>query len=264
MTTGLLLRPFRPIRRRHIALLRQIAAIQHGLRDQSTSLGFLWSFLHPLILLLVLYAFFRRLVGQGIAHYPIFLLIGLVQFTHFSKSTASAMRILNRMRSLATNVIFPKDILVYSSLLSDLPEFLISMAATLVIALLSGVPASWALLALPVIVVLQVLLVLWISLLLSVMYVFVRDLDHIFEVGMRLMFFVTPIFYSIDSLTPTLRRVALLNPLAHLIGYARGLILEGRLPPTGPLCGFTVVTLVLIYASVVIFRRAEPAIVEQL
>ena len=264
MTSGLLLRPFRPIRRRHIALLGQVARIQHGLRDQSTSLGFLWSFLHPLVLLVVLYAFFSRRVGQGIAYYPIFLLIGLVQFTHFSKSTASAMRILNRMRSLATNVIFPKDVLVYSSLLSDLPEFLISLSATLLIALISGVPASWALMALPVIVVLQMLLVLWMSLLLSVMYVFVRDLDHIFEVGMRLMFFVTPIIYSIDSLTPNLRRVALINPMAHLVEYTRAIILEGRVPPVEQLLGFLIVSLVLVYASVMIFRRAEPAMVEQL
>ena len=264
MITGLLLRPFGPIRRRHIALLGQVARIQHGLRDQSTSLGFLWSFLHPLVLLLVLYAFFSHRVGQGIAHYPIFLLIGLVQFTHFSKSTASAMRVLNRMRSLATNVIFPKDVLVYSSLLSDLPEFLISLTATLLIALISGVPASWALLAFPVIVLLQMLLVLWMSLLLSVMYVFVRDLDHIFEVGMRLMFFVTPIIYSIDSLTPNLRRVALMNPLAHLIEYTRAVILDGRLPPVGSLLGFFVANIALVYLSVMIFRRAEPALVEQL
>ena len=98
--------PFRPIRRRHLALLGQVARIQHGLQDQSTFLGYLWSFLHPLITLLVLYAIFSQRIGEGIPHYAIYLLIGLVQFAHFSKSTTTAMRVLHRMRGLATSVMW--------------------------------------------------------------------------------------------------------------------------------------------------------------
>jgi ABC-type polysaccharide/polyol phosphate export permease len=264
MTGGSLFLPFRSIRRRHIALMGQVARIQHSLLDQTTVLGYLWTFLHPLAMLLVLYAFFSRRIGQGIPHYAIYLLIGLVQFTHFSKSTASAMRVLYRMRSLATNVIFPKDLLVYSSLLSDAPEFLISMVATVVIAAVTGVPLSWALLVLPFIVALQLLLVLWVSLLLAVTYVFVHDLDHVYEVAMRLLFFVTPIIYSVSILSPTARRVALLNPLAHVIGYSRSLILDGQVPPLGPMLGFLLLNLLLAYGAVVIFRRSEPALMEQL
>lgn len=264
MTSGPLFHPFRPIRRRHVALMGQVARIQHSLLDQTTVLGYLWIFLHPLVMLLVLYAFFSRRVGEGIPHYAIYLLIGLVQFTHFSKSTASAMRVLYRMRSLATNVIFPKDVLVYSSLLSDAPEFLISMVATVVIAGLTGVPLSWALLALPLVIVLQLLLVLWVSLLLAVLYVFVHDLDNVYEVALRLLFFVTPIIYSPSILSPTARRIALLNPLTHVIGYSRSLILDGHLPPLAAILGFLSLNLLLAYGAVVIFRWTEPALMEQL
>jgi ABC-type polysaccharide/polyol phosphate export permease len=259
-----LFHPLRPIRRRHVALLRQVASIQHRLLDQSTWLGYLWSFLNPLLMLLVLWAFFSRRVGEGVPHYAIFMLVGLVQFTHFSKSTSSAMRVLYRMRSLATSVIFPKDVLVYSALLADLPEFLISIGLTIVIALVSGVPATWALLALPLVLVMQVLLVLWVSLFLSMMFVFVRDLDHLFEVGMRILFFVTPIFYSLDILSPSLRRIALLNPLAEVIEYTRSLLLEGRLPPPAEMLAFLALNLGLAYSAVVLFRRAEPALLERL
>lgn len=259
-----LLGPFRPLRRRHLALLRQVATIQHGLRDQSTFLGYLWSFLHPLITLLVLYAFFRQRLGTGIPHYAVYLLIGLVQFTHFSKSTASAMRVLQRMQSLATSVIFPKDVLIYSSILADAPEFIISLFTTVLIAIATGVPASWLLLALPLVILLQLLLVLWLSLALSMLYVFVRDLDHIYEVGVRLLFFITPIIYSVGALAPTPRRIALLNPLAHLIGYSRNLILDGRLPAPGLLLVFLLLNVALFYAALALFRRAELALVERL
>lgn len=258
------LRPFRRFRRRHLALMGQVARIQHSLLDQTTVLGYLWILLHPLALLLVLYLFFSGRVGAGIPHYAIYLLVGLVQFTHFSKSTASAMRALHRMRSMAVNVIFPKDVLVYSSLLSDAPEFLVSMAVTVVIAVLTGVPLTWALLALPLVVALQLLLVLWVSLLLAVMYVYVHDLDHVYEVALRLLFFVTPIIYSVAILSPPAQRLALLNPLTHVIGFGRTIILEGRVPPAPALLGFLLVNVVLVYAALVLFRRAEPALIEQL
>ncbi len=264
MNVDLFRHPFRPIRRRHLGFLQQVATIQHRLLDQSTSLGFLWSFLHPLVMLGVLYAFFNRRVGEGVENYALYLLIGLVHFTHFSKSTAAGMRVLYRMRSLVTTVIFPKDLLVYSALLADLPEFLISLTATVIIGLFAGVAPSWALLFLPVVVLLQVLCVFWISLLLSAMYVVVRDLDHIFEVGMRLLFFVTPIIYHLDMLSPRLRAVALLNPIAHVIGFTRSIVLDGVVPPIPSLAGFFAVHLMLAYLAVVLFRAAEPALVERL
>ena len=253
-----------PWSRKHLALLGQLTTAQHRLLDQSTGLGYLWSFLNPLLMLLVLWAFFSRQVGVAIPLYPVYLLVGLVQFTHFSKSAGAAMRALGRMRSLATSVIFPKDILVYSALLANLPEFLISMGLTALVALLSGAPLSWALLALPMVLLLQLLLVLWASLLLSMIYVFVRDLEHLFDVGMRILFFGTPIIYSLDALSPTLRVVASLNPLAQVIGYSRTILLEGRWPPVAQLGTFLLINGLITVAVVACFRRAEPALLERL
>ena len=215
MTRSAWFHPLQPIRRRHLALMGQVAAIQHRVLDQSTTLGYLWSFLNPLLMLGVLFAFFGRNSGANVPHYAIYLLIGLVVFTHFSKSVAAGMRVLLRMRSLVTTVIFPKDVLVYSAIIADFPEFLISLLLTVIIALATGVPPSMALLALPLVIAVQFLLVLWLALLLAMLYVFVRDLDHLFEMGMRLLFFITPIVYRIDSLSPRLRTIALLNPDRH-------------------------------------------------
>lgn len=259
-----LLHPLQPIRRRHLALLRQVASVQHRVLDQSTVLGYLWSFLNPLLMLLVLWAFYGRAANASLPNFAVYLLVGLVHFTHFSKSVAAGMRVLHRMRSLATSVIFPKDVLVYSAILANLPEYLISIVLTMAIALATGVAPSWALLALPLVVAAQLLLVVWVSLLLSVLYVFVRDLDHLFEVAMRLLFFATPIIYRLDSLPAALRRIALANPLAHIVEYARAILLDGRVPPAGALFGFLVLNLALAYIGLVIFRRSEAALLERL
>ena len=264
MTMLDMLHPFRPIRRRHLQLMRQVASIQQRALDQSTWLGYVWSFLNPLLLLLVLWAFFSQRVGAGIAHYPVYLLIGIVQFSHVSRCTGSGMRALQTMRGLATSVIFPKEILVYSALLADLREWLVTVALTVSIALISGVPASWALLALPLVLVVQQLLVLWMSLLLAVMYVFVRDLEHLYEVGMRLLFFATPVMYDLGMLSPRMRSVALLNPLTHVIGFSRTIILDGQLPDLGALLGLLALDVLLVLVAIALFRRNELALLERL
>lgn len=264
MTPPPLFLPLQPIRRRHMALMTQVAAIQHRVLDQSTTLGYLWSFLNPLLMLGVLFAFFGRQSGANVPHYAIYLLIGLVVFTHFSKSVAAGMRVLLRMRSLATTVIFPKDVLVYSAVLADLPEFAISLMLTVIIAIASGVPVTGALLVLPLVVLAQLLLVLWVALVLAMLYVFVRDLDHLFEMGMRLLFFITPIVYRVDSLTPRLRTISLLNPIAVVMEDIRTIVIGGRVPPVSHLVLLVGGHLVLCYVALIMFRRAEPALLERL
>lgn len=253
-----------PLSRRHLGLLRELAVAQTKLRDQSSTLGFLWSFLHPVMLLGVLYLFFQSRVGQNVPHYGVFLLIGIVQFTHFSKSTAAGMRALHRMAKLASNVIFPKEVLVFSSILADAPEFLISIPIVVGIALVTSISGSAALLVLPLVLLLQLILVLWVALLLSTLYVFVRDLDHIYDVALRILFFATPIIYDLDFLGPLTRKLALLNPLTHLIGFSRTIIMDGRAPPLIHLLGFLLVNGVLLSLALMVFRRAEPALVERL
>ena len=255
MTIDLLLHPFRPIRKRHLSLMRQVATIQHGLLDQSTSLGFLWSFLHPLVMLGVLYAFFRQRVGEGVPNYAVYLLIGLVQFTHFSKSTSAGMRVLHRMRNLATNVIFPKDVLVYSALLADLPEFVISLAATVIIAVATGVTPSWAFLmrgGVP------------------------ADADRLdgaavvgdvrrrpnsttSSVGMRL----SSSSRRSSTTSTCCRRGYARSPPArwHLIGFARPSC-RGALPTRAAGRNFAINGPG--YVAIILFRRAEPALVERL
>jgi ABC-type polysaccharide/polyol phosphate export permease len=259
-----LLWPVRAFRRRDLILLREVARVHHQALDQSTALGYLWSLIHPLVMLSVLYFTFRRRVGSGIEHYPIFLLIGVVMFTSFSKSLNAGMRSLQQMRSLVTGVIFPKDLLVYSSILVKAPEFVVSMIVTLGLALISGTPGSPALLALPLIILLQLVCVTWAALFLSIGYVFVRDLDHIYEVGMRILFFVTPIIFSLDQVSPSVRRILSLNPLSHLIGYARDLILRGTLPPLSDVGPMVLGNLVMLYLGMVLFRRSELLVMERI
>jgi ABC-type polysaccharide/polyol phosphate export permease len=228
-------------------------------------LGFAWSFLHPLIMLGLLFALFNARLGKGIDHYAIYLLIGLVQYSHFSSSTNRSMHVLVAMRSLTADAIFPKELLVIGSVIADVVELVAAMVVCVTIARISGVDLSWPILLLPFTFLLQLVLVLWVSLCLSCLYVFVRDLTYVYQAFVRLLLFATPIFYAPSFLeSGAAQFIVWLNPLTHLVGFSRSLILSGELFSIGQLIIFLVANLLLLYGSPKLFRKCEPVFAEYL
>jgi lipopolysaccharide transport system permease protein len=251
--------------RKYFQLLREIAVARYKLKDQSTFLGFAWSLLHPLIMLGLLFALFSGRLGNDINHYAIYLLIGLVQYNHFTSSTNRSMHVLIAMRSLTSDAIFPKELLIIGSVIADFVELIAAMVVCLTIAKLSGVELSWPVLALPVVFLFQLTLVLWVSLCLSCLYVFIRDLTYIYQAFVRLLLFATPIFYAPSFLEKGPAQLVLwLNPLTHLVGYSRSLILNGELVPVAQMVLFLAVNLLLLYGSLRLFRKFEPVFAEYL
>ena len=252
-------------RKKYLNLLHQLAITQFKLKDQSAFLGFVWSFLNPLIMLVILFAMFKYRTGQSIEHYGIYLLIGLVQYTHFSNSTSRSMTILYSMKQLTADAIFPKEVLVLSAVMADAVELLFSMMICVIIAALSGTTLSWAILLLPFVWLLQFILVSSISLLLSCLYVFVRDLGHIYQAFLRLLIFITPIFYDPSFLGKGLGEYILfLNPLTHLINFSRRLIIDGSPLPLQSSMFLLFATGMLLFCSFKLFKNYEPKFSEHL
>jgi ABC-type polysaccharide/polyol phosphate export permease len=248
---------------RYFILLKEIAITRYKLKDQNTLLGFAWSFLHPVIMLGLMFVLFSARLGKGIDHYAIYLLIGLVQFSHFSSSTNRSMHVLIAMKSLTSDAIFPKELLVIGSVIADVIELFAAMIVCVVFAKLSGVDLSWPVLALPFVFLLQLISVLWVSLFLSCVYVFLRDMTYVYQAVTRLLLFATPIFYAPSFLEQGVAQyIVWLNPLAHLVGFSRSLILDGRFFPLQQSMLFFAINLVLLYGSIRMFRKYEPIFAE--
>src|SRR5689334_9059717 len=109
--------------RDYFHLLREIVVAQFKLRDQSTALGLVWSLLHPLLLFGAIFIFFHEPIGMHIPHYSIYLLIGLIHYTHFANSTSVGMTSLQSMKRLTNDTVFPKEILTVSSTVVGSIEF---------------------------------------------------------------------------------------------------------------------------------------------
>ena len=251
--------------RQHIHLIRELVVTQLKAKDQSTIVGFGWSFLNPLLLLGLLYIFFRARIGQDIPHYGIFLLIGIVQYTHFANSTNTAVNVLAVMRHLTCETIFPKAVLVVASVVASSLEFVISMGICLVLAAVVGVPLTATVALLPLVMLVQIWTVLWLSLLLSCAYVFTKDVGHVYQVFLRILFFITPTFYSADFLGSGIAQALVLaNPLAHFIQFSRALIVEGGLFSPVAFLSICAINTLGTYGSLRIFRACEPVFAERL
>lgn len=250
--------------RHSLEVLRELAVTQYKLKDQNTALGMAWSLLHPLIMLLILYVFFMDHFGNRIQSYPLYLLIGLIHFSHFSTTTGAAMVALPAMRNLCKNAVFPKELLVFATVTSKSVELLISLLICQVLAWFTVVEVSWRALLLPVAWLAQVSLVLWMSIFLATAYPFIRDIGHIYQVFLRLLIFISPIFYEADSVGNDLARaILLMNPLTHVMGMSRALI-TGQTPDFMCFGAVIVLNIALCCAGVRAFRRCEPHIADRL
>jgi ABC-type polysaccharide/polyol phosphate export permease len=239
-------------------LLRELTISQYKLKDQSSFFGFLWSFLNPLLMLGVLFGFFHLRLGTEIAHYPIYLLLGLLLYTHFANTTSLGMRALRATRDLTTGTAFPKEFLVLSVVISSSMELVISMVICLGIAFLSGVTPTLALLWVPVILIAELVLVAWVSFFLASVFPFAWDIDHIYHVFLRALLFITPTFYDESFIGGGFARAVLrANPLAHLIAMLRAVVLRGE--SVAPLAFSLLVlpSLALLGLGFALFKRLE-------
>jgi ABC-2 type transport system permease protein len=219
---------------RTLNLLRELTLSQYKLKDQSTFFGLLWSFLNPLFMVGVLFIFFRSRLGETVEHYGVYLLLGMVQYTHFSNATSTSMRVLLSMRHLTKEAVFPKELLVFSSTLASSIDLILGMAVCVIGGYVSGVDLSWSALALVGVVILQCLFVSWVSLLLSCLFLVARDVDHVYQVFLRALLFLTPVFYPMSFLGNGLAHyLVLLNPLAQLIELSRDILLTREFPSLG-------------------------------
>jgi len=249
---------------KNLNLLRELTVAQYKLKDQSTFFGLLWSFGNPLFMVAVLFIFFQRRLGGAEEHYGIFLLLGLVQYTYFANTTTGAMRVLVGMRQLTKEAVFPKELLVLSTTLANSVDLVIAMGVCMLVAYAVGVPPSWhAAVFLPFVIILQLLLATWVSLILSWMFLFVRDIEHIYQVFLRALLFVTPIFYTAAFVNDGVARyLVLLNPLAQVIDLSRRTLLHATAPSIEWLLGLFFANTLLVTLAFRLFKTLEPHLAE--
>lgn len=209
-------------------LICELTRANFKVTDHNSILGFFWSLINPILLLLVLYFLFKARFGQGIRAYPLYLLVGIASVNFFVIATTYMIKIFFIQRDFALNAMVPRESFIVSNLSIHAYKFVIELIVCLVLSIFYGIfNLKYFLLLLPLLVS-YIGLVLGIGLILSLLYCFARDIEHIWTIIARVFFFATPIFYTLNSILPWSRRLIYWgNPLTPFLISFRQVIMKG-------------------------------------
>jgi ABC-2 type transport system permease protein len=219
--------------RRFLNLTRTLALTEFKLRFFGSALGYLWQLMRPLLLFSVLYVVFTHVLKfqSDAKFYPVALLSGIVMFVFVSESTGGAVTSLVDRESLVRKVQFPRLVVPLSVVLTALLNLSLNLVVVLVFLLASGGSVRWGWLEIPLLAVLLTLFSASLATLLSALYVRYRDVKPVWEVLLQLLFYGTPIFYTLGAIpNETVQRLLLINPLAAIIQQFRHAVIDPSHP----------------------------------
>jgi len=245
-------------------LVRNLTIKEFKLRYRNSVLGFIWSLLNPLAMMIILTLVFSTLLRAGIENFPVFLLPALLAWRFFSVSTSMSLASIIGNSPLVTKIYFPRWLLVLSSNLANLIGSSLELAALFPLLIFLGMKITYIALLLPVILVFEFILIIGVSLILASLNVYYRDVNQVWDIALQIGFFLCPIIYSI-SLIPERYVVAYsLNPMTRIIESIRRILYYNR-PPTPADFAITLVSgILLLLVGYIIFRRLEPRFAEEI
>jgi ABC-2 type transport system permease protein len=275
--------PGRPVRgpsavggdwRRLLQLTRLLAVTDFRLRFFGSVLGYLWQVMHPLLLFGVLYVVFTEVVriGGDVPFYGVSLLAGIVLFVFVSEATSQSVQSLVEREPIVRKIQFPRLAVPLSVVLTALLRLGLNLLVVVVFLLVAGgeVRLSW--LELPLLIALLALLAVGAASLLSALYVHFRDVKPIWDVVLQVLFYGSPIFWTIEVITnDTVRELLMLNPFAAILQQFRHAVIDPAHPSAFEALGggaLILVPLALIALLAVggfrYFDRKAPRIAEEL
>lgn len=195
-----------------------------------TILGMFWSVLSPLLQLFVMQMVFMNFFGQAMEHYTTYLFCGNLVFSYFNESTHGGMNSLMANASIFSKVNVPKYMFLLSKNISSLINFGLTLLVFFLFAAIDGVTFHWSFFALLYPIFCMVVFNIGVGLILSALFVFFRDIGYLYDVFTLLLMYMSAIFYTVDTFSPGMQKLFLLNPVYCYIKYFRVVVLEGDIP----------------------------------
>lgn len=234
------------------------------LRYRNSVLGFLWSFLEPLLMLAVLYYVFTNVVQSNIENYPLYLLLGLIIWYMFQRATSMGLSSLIDRSGIISKVYFRRELIVISSCLTAFIMMGFEFVAFVIFLIVFQFIPPLTIIYFPLLLIDLFILSLGVSLLLSVTMVYFRDIRFIWQVLLQAGFFLTPIIYRLDMFPVSVQKVLQLNPLVPMIDTAHNLVLYNTLPTVNTTLYIIASTAIILIIGYFVFRSKDKEIVEML
>jgi len=217
---------------RYRSLVTNLVAKDLKVRYKASVLGFFWSLLNPLLMMLVFTFVFTQLLGDAVPDFPVFVLIGLLSWNWTAASVGAGHKALVDNAPLINKVYFPRMLLPISVVASNMANYLLALPVVLLFMGIYRLEFTPWLLYLPVVILVQATFLTGLVLILSALHIYFRDTTVLVDVGLTAWFFMTPIFYRVeDVVDPTLvERMYWLNPMASIVAELHTILYYGGVP----------------------------------
>lgn len=245
---------------RYRDLVLALVARELKVRYRRSAIGFTWTMLQPLLMMLVLQVVFSALFRFQLANYPVYAMAGILFWNFFSQSVVSSMNSLRGNAMLLKKVPVPKAVFPIATVASGVINLVFALVPLLLILVITGHPLTPSLLFLPVAILLAALFTLGAGLLLSPLSIFFNDIVEMITVILSVLMYLTPIFYPKEIVPAKMRWIVRFNPLRSILEVFRDPIYYGKVPPLSHLTVSCLIVLVALAVGAWAFRKSSDRI----
>ncbi len=239
------------------AQLKELTLRNLRLQYKGSVLGFFWVFLEPLLYMVILSFVFTRILRFEMENYPLFLFAGLLPWNFFSHALTEGTTSIIQDANLVKNIGFRRELLPFSSVLSNFINLLFGLLLLFPLLLFLGKPVSVCILLLPVVLVFHMMFALGLVFFLSCLNVFLRDINNFVKFGLMLWFYLTPVFYPMSMVPEGVVSFYRLNPMVPVVATYRSILLDGQIPQTYDLLFIALTSMLSVAAGWVFFAKYQ-------
>ena len=245
-------------------LLKSSVKKDVGGKYKNSVLGVLWSFLYPLLQIAVYAIVFPLIMRSNMENYTVFVCCGLIPWNFFSTAISRSSFTMIENGNILKKVYFPREILPISVVTSEAVNFVISTIIILAFVLGTGMGLTWYVIFYPVILLIQYILLIGISLFVSSITVYFRDLQHFIGIALQLLFYATPIVYATNIIPESYQWILRLNPMTFIIDGYRSIFYYQQQPDFISLGITLLVSLILCVVGYLLFSKLQKRFAEEL
>lgn len=243
---------------RYRDLLRLLVAKQIKLKYRRSFLGYLWSILNPLLIMVVLTVVFSAMFKRNIENYPVYLLCGRMLFDFMNTSTHQAIFSITGNAALLKKCYVPKYVFTLARVTAALVDLVFTMGALIIVCIFTGHRATWYALLSPFVLLQLYMFCVGLGLFLAQANVFFRDIQFIYSAVTTAWLYLTPIFYPLESLSESLAwLIKHFNPMYFYIGQFRDLVYSGQMPEAGTVLAGCFAAIAMLILGIWSFTRSK-------
>ena len=245
-------------------LLKQLVKRDLTSKYKESVLGIIWSFLNPLLIMIVFTVIFSVLFSRQIQNYPVYFLTGRVIYTFFVAATNGAMRSIRGNRSILTKIFVPRYMFAMSSICYEFINFLITLVILFGVMIATGQQFHLMMLASIIPLSFVIIMVVGVGLILTVLNTYFSDIGHFYSVFTLVLMYASALFYPMEIVPTNIQAIFTLNPLYIAIYCFRGTMMYNVFPDISSILYLAVFSVMVFAVGFLLFRIHEKKLVLKL